>query len=877
MININTIQRLLQPWDDESSSRNFASQFAEELGWFPSDIIKNKENGLATGHLIVEYGLENPVAISFINNKYSLANLLEYPNQIDLLNISYNNLIDYHIAINSNNITAFHNRLSINNNILETRPLNNYREFLYCDEFNKIIENQSTRDLLPALDDELISTISRLKKLIFSELNGAITNEEISNFFNAIIFTRAIEDRKHSSSQILLKNLYNTDNGFTDLLNKSLADLEIKKFPDQVINKDLFKNIDKLSKYSLNNLINDFYTSKHIPYRYNFSIMSKHALSKIYERYVSVLNIEETNNNTQYSLFSIGDVPREEVNKSSGSYYTPQFIARFFNRYIRKTYLNKLDGLKILEPSVGSGIFLRTLLEECTENDIERMLKNITGIDKNETACNATKLSLTLLYLAKKNNIPNQNFNILNIDSLDYFQKNKKELYNIIISNPPFIKYNLISENDKSKVINTLGKYAFNKYDLYLAFIKIAIDHLKKEGLGLFVLPNTFLTTDSAKKIREYLSKECDILCLIDLSSVDYKIFEDADIYPILLIFQKRHLKNKLATIALIRDYVGRALTDILKDVRTENISYSISDVPQSFFSSEKWHFLAPSELNLMTKLSQYKKIKDFVEVRTGFASGNIEAFIVNKQTIPIKEKDIYVPYLSDREMNKYTMPKEVKQYLFYPYYTNGDVISEEILKNKYQITYQRISKFYDKLSERAEVKKGRLNWWEPNRARKRDFMLIPKIVTPHLVFYPKFSYDISGQYAISRAPFFSLKEDSEYDVIKEDFMIYILGMLNSPISTWYLLNHCKKYQNGFIMLEPSELKEIPIIDPKDISRKDFLSFIQLIKNRLAIKSSNNFFTASELDTKINKLSLNFYDLNKTETNIITGEDDYYN
>jgi hypothetical protein len=877
MTNLNTIQSLLMPWNGSHSLIDMAENLAKNLGWYPSDIIANKKtDSLATGHLFVEHGLDNPAVISFIDNRYT-RKLLEYKHQTNILGISYNNLIDYHIIIDSEVIKACHNRVSFDKNIIYNQRLDNFEEALNSDYFCRCIDERPVRANLPTLDDELIDTISRWKRLIYSELNGHISNEEISNFFNAIIFARALEDSQAQGKieQILFKSLWSEKDKFEDILLLAFEKLNIP-YPDQVINRTLFSNINQLDKNVLNNIFLDFYNSRRTPYKYDFSIISKHALSRLYEKYVSILNVEETEM-TQLKLFGNAPIPTEEINKTSGSYYTPQFIARFFSRYIEKINPAFFTGnYKILEPSVGSGMFLRTIIENITDTKhIEEAFSKITGIDKNKTACDASKLSLTLLHLVTTGKLPENNLNILAEDSIDYFTKNKRFTYDIIVSNPPFVNYGLMTNEDRNKVKDFLSKYSFNKYDLYLAFVKIAIDNLNDNGMGLFVLPNTFLVTDSAKLIRRYLVEECNVLCLVDLSSVDYRIFETAGIYPILLIFQKRKKKNKKdipAIVATINDYVGRALTDILEGKISTNMSYNIFTIPQSFFQNDKWHLLMPVESNLKVKLSKYKKIEDFFDIRTGFASGSTKAFIIPENEIPENENEIYIPYLGDKEMDKFSTPKDSQEYLFYPYLEDGTKIDETILQKQFPDTFKRLYKSYNALSQRSEAIKGKMEWWMPNRPRKPDFMLIPKIITPHLVFTPKFSLDIEGRYAVSRSPFLVLKNDLELNSIKNDLMFFMLGILNSSVCTWYLLNHTSRYKHGFMMIEPSSLKEIPVIDPVSSSKSTFLKFVSLVKERFVCSESNsNFNKIIELEKEIDRMAVEFYKLNKEENDIILG------
>jgi len=875
-VNLNTIQSLLMPWGIDNAYIDRAKSLAKHLGWYPSDIVANKKKDcIATGHLFVEHGLNNPAVISFIDNR-KINEFEEIKHIKAILGTSYNNLIDYHIIINSNVIGTYHNRISFDKNIIYSQRLDNYEEALSSDYFCSRIEKQIIRANIPSLDDQLIDTISRWKRILYSELNGKITNDEISNFFNSIIFTRAYEDSlfKEKSERILLKSLNSDKNKFSDILLLSLEKLKIEQFPEQVINKDLFTHIDKLDKLILNNIFKDFYSSRNIPYEYDFSIISKYALSRIYERYVSVLNVNET---IQLNLFGASQNPTEEVNKSSGSYYTPQFIARFFSRYIEKSKPNLFQGdFKILEPAVGSGIFLRTILEELTNTELERAFLNITGIDINKTATDASKLSLTLLYLVAIGKLPDNKLNIITENSIDYFTENKNLTFDVVISNPPFISYSSMSNEDRNKVKSFLSEHSFNKYDLYLTFIKIAIECLNEDGFGLFVLPNTFLVTDSAKLIRKYLLKECNILCLVDLSSVKYEIFETAGIYPVLLIFQKRQKKEKKdvhTTIATINDYVGRALTDILEEKNANHASYNIFTVSQEFFHKEKWRLLTPSESNLEIKLSKLKKLNDYFDVRTGFASGAVDVFIVSKNNIPKKETEIYIPYLSDREMDKYSVTDDSQDYFFYPFRKDGSKLDETTLKQNFPITYKRLYQSYTSLSKRNEVIKGQMEWWMPNRPRKPNFMLAPKIITPHLVFTPKFSLDIDGKYAISRAPFLVLKDDPALELfVKNDLMFFTLGMLNSPVCTWYLLNHASRYQKGFVMIEPNSLKEIPIVDPLLLSKTTFLKFVTLVKGRFLCNENNiSFNKIIEMEKEIDRISLGFYGLNEYEKNIILG------
>lgn len=868
------------PWRGDIKVYKQLEIFAKSLGWYPSDIVEEKsKDSLTTGHLFVEHGLDNAAVISFLNGRFAYDRLTT-KQQLDLLNVSYNNLVDLHIPVDSLKVYWINNRAHDSAPIYTGRISDRY-ENLRSDFYLGIQAERRIRINVSALDDVLINTISNWKRIIYAELGGKISNEELSNLFNAVILCRAIEDNyyKDSASKespALIEMLFSmAGQSISAIIQATLKKFGIAKWPTDLINKSQLDKCDNINHSLREDFFKDFYLVRDTPYEYNFSIISKHALSRIYERYVSLLSVENT---PQTSLYPVA--PLEHKNKSSGSYYTPQFIARFFDRYIEQQISDyKFRNLKIVEPSVGSGIFLRTLLESKSnalesynQNIIDKDFESVFGIDINPTACHSAKLSLSLLYLSYTGKLPEFSLNIVTQNSLDFFGPNKADTADICISNPPFVAHNRLSKVERDHIKKFLGETAYGKSDLYLPFIKIALDILKPGGIGLFVLPNTFLVSDSAKKLRAYLSEHAFIRCIVDLT--DINVFDDTGIYPILLIFEKtsndilrqRDLygNQPLVTIAKIQENVGKALFDILAHNNTENISYKIYEVNQKFFKSENWFLLPPSEYSLKAKLENLPKLEAFAEVRTGFSSGGSDIFLINRKLIPKEDLDIYVPYLSDREMVGYSTPKNTDEYLFYPF-ENNELISEDDLRTNYDWTYSRLLQKKKILSARNEVKEGKIKWWQPQRPRKPSFMMVPKILSPHLVLSPKFCIDVNGKFAVSRGPFIVLKDGAVSQTTNPDILYYLNAVLNSSVCFWYLLNHAPKYQHGYAMLERKYLSQLPIPDPSIMRGNKIPQIIKLVKERNLSSGAE----ALAIEKKIDLLVTELYGLNQDEINFL--------
>lgn len=288
-------------------------------------------------------------------------------------------------------------------------------EQLRSEAFEKVLSRKPSPNI-QSLDDALIQTISNWKRRISGELSGNISNHSLSTLFNAIIFARALEDTQRRYGRLqpgekLLETIalssYESSLTVKEIITRSIDSSRNRSTtPADIINFSLLDNFNALSKDTVLEMLSDFYGETPVAqYRYDFSIMSKHALSRIYEKYVSILYVEEDN-----QLSFLPPIPKEKsINKAFGAYYTPEFIAKFFARYVKKEFSSEtLKKIKFAEPSVGSGIFLRTLLETIYEDnsykqgilDFDRThFGNVYGIDIDENAVQATKLSLSLLHL----------------------------------------------------------------------------------------------------------------------------------------------------------------------------------------------------------------------------------------------------------------------------------------------------------------------------------------------------------------------------------------------------------------------------------------------------------------------------------------------
>jgi type I restriction-modification system DNA methylase subunit len=850
------------------------SDFAQKLGWRPSDkVFDSKVSEFVNAHLIVEHGLEHSSVITFLKGKYRFRDL-NYDQRSDLFSISYNNLIDWHINIDSFQASYIYNRTDPPETVQQFDISSSNIENIRSEVFERIIGKKPNPNF-PALDECLIKTISFWKRNLSSILSDDVGNKELSALFNGIIFIRAIEDYKKKtvsnfSEPLFIDKLnsFNTSEefNFSQTLKTYLIEILNGSYPEEFLDErsvDAFSNLDFIDAYQL---ISDFYNNKYAPYyNYDFSLISKHALSNIYEHYVTLLRYEES---SQLSMFP--QIPFEERDKSFGAVYTPQYIARFFGRFLEKQMLpSSYKKIKTIDPACGSGIFLRTLLELQYESlssrlnteGIQKLFFNVHGIDIDENACNATKLSLSLLHLILTGELPKE-LNIKYSNSLTIANESnfKKEAYEAILCNPPFVSYDNLTNESKELLKEYLSSDATGRVDLYLSFLKFSIELLKPGAFGLFVIPHSFLFSKSAKGIRKLLYNKTWIRILADLSSV--RVFEENDIYVMLLVFQKKseQLNETNGKVLKCKEFPGIALQDLIEGKSANNEFYRIFDISQAKFGNDEWFILPPEEDSIIKKFSSFPKLNNFLRIRTGFISGNDQIFILEKEHIDEEEYDLFKPYLTDREMIPYRIKRKSNKYFFYPY-INGEKLTGDSLKEKFPSTWKYLQKNKKTLELRSPVKKGNLPWWCPNRPRPPRNILVPKIIVPHLVLTPKFSVDIKGKYMVSRSPLLHLRDD-EVDI---DLLYYYLGVLNSSPCFWFVSNYSHKYGSNYAMLEPKTLGNTPIPDPEKISFMNLSKIIKLTQERCTSSGSE----AKKLEKEIDQIVANLYKLNGQELELI--------
>ncbi len=335
-----------------------------------------------------------------------------------------------------------------------------------------------------------------------------------------------------------------------------------------------------------------------------------------------------------------------------GQIFTPSYIAEFMVRniisFITKSRKDP-SNLKILEPSVGEGIFLKYLLKY--------NFSDITAYEMDDN------LKDTLL-----KSYPNIDFKFNN-----FLGSNPNEKFDIIIGNPPYLGQNYNAEIFQEYIKKYLfcAKFFVGNMDLFYFFIHLGIEKLKPGGLLSFITTNYWITKSKKtgiKLLKPHMLKECFLLQYIDLSHLH--LFESAKGQQnCIFILQKKteqekiQMKNKnIEVIQIIEnkeiDQNSKSLNEVVfKNLSSRNVLSNgkrfISAITnKDLRKNESWNLIYPNEVKgVVDKIEIYCKVnrknsllKDYFKIRNGLILIKDSIFILNEgKNLIIKNNDFFI------------------------------------------------------------------------------------------------------------------------------------------------------------------------------------------------------------------------------------------
>ncbi len=255
-----------------------------------------------------------------------------------------------------------------------------------------------------------------------------------------------------------------------------------------------------------------------------------------------LLNFIRTNNSYRFAeLSKIAELANAQ-RENNAAYYTRQDTC--FTIVSKLPEAKEYTTLDILEPSVGVGNFLPTLIQKYT--DVPAVNIDVVDIDEN---------SITILQaLVDKINVPqNIHINYIVADSLLYDFSKK---YDIVIGNPPYMKITKDKELLASYKQHALNKDTNNIFAFF-------IERMMSVGAVVsLIVPKSLINAPEFNQTRA-LMKEKRITHIIDFGE---KGFKGVKIETISFILDTRKSPDKTTVESYITEEVRCCLQEYITD-----------------------------------------------------------------------------------------------------------------------------------------------------------------------------------------------------------------------------------------------------------------------------------------------------------------------
>jgi len=388
--------------------------------------------------------------------------------------------------------------------------------------------------------------------------------------------------------------------------------------------------------------------------------------------------------------------------------------------------------------------------------------------------------------------------------------------FDILITNPPYVQIKQIPWADrkifKKKFISAIGRF-----NLFYFFLEISSKLVHSLGLSTFIVPDRLLLNTQCHKLRRWLLTDQAIL---EIDSFAEGVFE-AVIDSIIIIYGNYKNNNKEIRVK--------------NRVSLKNLSQVLTtDIPISYFLNSPNNQLDlsynPKSALLLSKIKcQSTTLGEIGDVKDGIIQSKIPDILFLK-----KPKDNYS-----------------KRLLF-----GKDIARYVITFNNNWVNYKPIE------MKRIELERGGGGL----RLRKREIFERNKILTRQTADEIIASYDTDNYY-YSNTLHGTCIIDKNYNPL------YILGILNSKLITWYYRNTTAEHGKVFAQVKIELLKLLPIRKASETLQNPIIYIVEkiliLTKSEDYLENSIKKEKVKKYENKIDQMVYKLYALTLEEIEIV--------
>lgn len=412
--------------------------------------------------------------------------------------------------------------------------------------------------------------------------------------------------------------------------------------------------------------------------------------------------------------------------------YTPEFIVC---KILDEVLYNNINILwkTILDPACWDGRFLseivKRIIQYSHKKDLEKNLLNIYGWDIDEDAINQCINNLNWLIKDFNFNISwnikinNSLHTIITQQNLFNENKNQNLKFDFIVWNPPYIRIQHLDKSERGFIQKNFEFCHLGSTDIFIAFFELSKKLLNENWICSFITPNSYFTTETWKKFRNFLANN-HLISLYDFWWI--QVFDNAITYTCITTFDNKKHDNFNYYKAINQTTFDNKIfnTSVLQNTKFWQLSIEdkikkngtrLGDICKIFV----W----------LATLSDKAYIFDLDSEEWNYY------FVNTKFSWRIKiEKSILQPIIK--------VSKNKKQFILFPYEKINDkhkIFDENKLKNNFPLAYEYLLNIRNILEKRSNGTSTKIKWYEFWRNQSLDSSFWKKIIFSTMNEKPKF------------------------------------------------------------------------------------------------------------------------------------------
>ena len=313
--------------------------------------------------------------------------------------------------------------------------------------------------------------------------------------------------------------------------------------------------------------------------------------------------------------------------KLRGAYYTPLPLAEM----MVKLFSSDESIKTVLEPSCGDGVFIDAL-------DDMKMLEQLND-------ATAIEIEQDEVEKLKHRFANSKKIEIINRDFFDYYENTYEKKFDLILGNPPYIRYQYLEENQRilmSEILVSQGMKSNRLVNTWVGFMVACVNLLSDNGKIAFVIPAEILQVAYAEDLRLFLANHLSKITLITFEEL---VFPDIEQEIVVFIGEKGTEEKGIRIIEL----------NNLDDLNDFDIDTNGFQKLQHVH--EKWtkYFTNNKENELISKIrkdNRFQMLSDTALINVGITTGNNKYFSVNDKTVRQYELEKHKEYIHLGEVN---------------------------------------------------------------------------------------------------------------------------------------------------------------------------------------------------------------------------------